>query len=172
MLSGGLFCYTPGMRYKHLIQIRTGLSDDQADFYLMRRGCSTVVGRPMDAWEHSHHHWGVTVLPGYTVDHVRRMLEYSWCAGHFRRQAVGTLNLKHICKRNLLGVEAPTEGTVTVQLPPKRILWPQRAYKLHPDGTTSDETEYTAITVQRLESILEAMEQATAKLQEYRDEGA
>ena len=166
--------YTHGMRYKHLIQIRTGLSDDQADFYLMRRGCETVVGRPMDAWEHSHHHWGVTVRPGisFTVDHVRRMLEYTWCAGHFRRQAVGTLNLKHICKRDLLGVEAPTEGTVTVQLPPKRILWPQRSYKLHTDGTTSEETDYTAITVQRLESILEAMKQATKQLQAYRDKEA
>lgn len=159
------------MRYKNLIQIRTGATGTEADFYLMRRGCDTVVGRPMDAWEHSHHHWGVTVSPGisFTVDHVRRMLEYTWCAGHFRRQAVGTLNLKHITKRDLLGVEAPTEGTVTVQLPPKRILWPQRSYKLHPDGTTSDETDYTGITVQRLESILEAMKQATAKLQEYRD---
>ena len=160
------------MRYKELIQIRTGATGAEADFYLMRRGCDTVVGRPMDAWQHSHHHWGVTVLPGYTIDHVRRMLEYSWTAGHFRRQAVGTLNLKHIRKRDLLSIEAPTEGTVTVQLPPKRILWPQRAYKLHPDGSTSDETEYTAITVQRLESILEAMKAATAKLQEYRDKGA
>ena len=157
------------MRYKHLIEIRTGLSDDQADFYLMRRASSHNIGRPMDAWEHSHHHWGVTVLPGRTVDHVRRMLEYTWTAGHFRPYALGTLNLKHLRKRDLLAIEAPTEATVTVQLPPRRILWPQRAYKLHPAGTTSDETEYTAITVQRLESILEAMKQATAKLQEYRD---
>ena len=160
------------MRYKELIQIRTGATGAEADFYLMRRGCDTVVGRPMDAWEHSQHHWGVTVLPGYTIDHVRRMLEYSWTAGHFRRYAVGTLNLKHLRKRDLLGVEAPIGQAVTVQLPPKRILWPQRSYTLHPDGSTSDETEYTAITVQRLESILEAMKAATAKLQEYRDKGA
>ena len=162
------------MRYKELIQIRTGLRDDQADFYLMRRASSHNIGRPMDAWEHSHHHWGVTVSPGgsYTVDHVRRMLEFTWTAGHFRRYACGSLNLKHLRKQDLLSIEAPTEATVTVQLPPKRILWPQRAYKLHPDGSVSDETEYTAITVQRLESILEAMKQATAKLQEYRDQEA
>ena len=135
------------MRVKHLITIKQGLGEGQAEFWLMRRGDGSVCGRPMwlndfkDTWgepqpEYSRYHWGVNLQPSCHLEpeQVFWKLQAVWCSGIFDRWSHGSLNLHNITRDSILRQELPSD-LVRVQLPPRRVVLVGDSYWLYPDGT-------------------------------------
>ena len=146
------------MRVKNMITIRQGLTEGQAEFWLMRRGDAEVCGRPMrledftDNWnkprpDYARYHWGVNLLESCPFDGsgVWYHLQALWAKGRFARFAHGSLNLNNITKRGILDRHIFTEQ-VYVQLPPKRVILEGKSYFLEPDGAIGFESEPLVIT--------------------------
>ena len=141
------------MRVKNMVTIRQGLTEGQAEFWLMRRGDARVCGRPMrledfkDIWgkprpDYAQYHWGVNLLESCPFDGsgVWYHLQALWAMRRFERFAHGSLPINNICKRDILDRHIFTES-VRVKLPPRRTIIDGRSYWLEPDGTIGSESE-------------------------------
>ena len=85
-----------------LISILKG--NPHADFWVVRRGSASEVGKPTR--EFNTEHFGITVEKTDTVlpDYLYYWFEYAHGQGHFERMARGSLKLVNIRKADILNI--------------------------------------------------------------------
>lgn len=88
-----------GARLKDLVRVR--LNDPSADFWLIRKGSDTEVGKPTK--EFSPEHLGITVTATNALDpnYLRFVMEHIWSQKHWVNIARGALRLKSIRKEDI-----------------------------------------------------------------------
>lgn len=77
-----------------LAQIGTNFGD--ADFWLVRRGSESSVGRPVKEFKPEHIGIKVTALDRLDPNYLYYVMQYLYQQGVWRDRAHGTLNLKNI----------------------------------------------------------------------------
>jgi len=93
------------VKLKDLITLKE--DDQDADFWIIRRGAANKVGKPTK--EYSRWAWGVTVkdsaksliIPQYLF----YMLEYVWNSGYYKNLATGSTKLVNIKKTDILNLK-------------------------------------------------------------------
>lgn len=94
------------MKLGDLIKAKVG--DQDANFWIIRRGDSSKVGKPTR--EFNPEHIGVTVVSD-TLDanYLYYMIQYLWMNGIFSKMAKGSLRLVNITVANILNIPVETK---------------------------------------------------------------
>lgn len=97
--------------------ITVKLKDEDADFWVVRRGSLETVGKPVREYNPEHYGIKVTRTDLMLPDYLFYMLHYIHMQGVFKRVAKGTLKLVNITADQLkaipIGQKQLTEGVVT-----------------------------------------------------------
>ena len=90
------------MKLGDLIKARVG--EQEADFWIVRRGSEDQVGRPTKTFNPQH--IGIKVIATDSLDpnYLYYFLEYLWSQGIFKKIATGSLRLVNIKVSDILNI--------------------------------------------------------------------
>ncbi len=115
LLKPGLTESVAPSRLGDLITVK--LKDEDADFWVVRRGSLETVGKPVREYNPEHYGIKVTRTDLMLPDYLFYMLQYIHMQGVFKRVAKGTLKLVNITADQLkaipIGQKQLTEGVMT-----------------------------------------------------------
>lgn len=86
-----------------LITARIG--DEQADFWIVRRGSIETVGQPTNVYNPEH--IGVTIIRPEVLlpNYLFYAIQHVWLTGAFKSRATGTTDLVNIKVSDILGMK-------------------------------------------------------------------